>query len=110
MAGQRRARPRGRGESIDNQSGVTTSQGKRGPGGTAPTTSNVYGAYAKRSTVGHDDEGGASQFYKLAETSEALRAYLVSMITTPGGELLVISEQSDDYGVMPTRRETHPVR
>lgn len=86
-------------DALDDQSGVTRSVGKRGPGGEAPTTTaGIYGAYASRSTVGHEDIGGCSRFFRLAQTSEELRAYLTRLIEVPGGRVLVVGAEDSTYG------------
>jgi DNA modification methylase len=70
--------------------------------GATPTTGDVYGKYAKRSTVGGGDTGTAARFFYSAKASKADRAdskhptvkpinlvrYLCRLITPPGGIVL----------------------
>jgi site-specific DNA-methyltransferase (adenine-specific) len=71
--------------------------------GSQPTTGEVFGVYAQRSTVGGGDSGSAARFFYCAKASKAdrgdvnnhptvkptdLMRYLCRLVTPPGGVVL----------------------
>ena len=85
---------------LDMQSGLSKSPKIRFKGA---STDNIYGTYAQRSEVGHEDFGGASRFFYCPKTSKkergednthptvkplALMRWLVRLVTPPDGVVL----------------------